>query len=499
VNLLTLLDMAASGLPDRVALGRRTTGTTYSGLLGRARSGAAVLRERNAEELVYLGSNGPAFPVALFAAAWAGVSFVPLNYRLSEEKLLALLAKHPKALVITNGAPPAGQDAISTADWLAGTEEQAQETAPWSDDPDAVAVLLYTSGTGAEPKAAILRHRHLVSYLLGGVEFAGAGEHDAALVSVPPYHIAGIANVLSNVYAGRRLVYLESFSADGWLDCVRAEEITNALVVPTMLARITEQLGDAADADVPTLRSLAYGGAKMPVPVLERAIRLFPGVGFVNAYGLTETSSTIAVLGPEDHRAALQGDPLARSRLNSVGRVLPDIEVRVSDADGAVLSAGQVGEVYVRGPQVSGEYRGAGSVRDADGWFATRDRGWVDEDGYLFIEGRADDTIIRGGENIAPAEIEDVLLEHDAVAEAVVVGVPDERWGYDIAAAVVLRSGHLIEVDELREWVRSRLRSSKTPSLIVFRDELPQTATGKVLRRLVRDDLAGAASPGHRQ
>jgi acyl-CoA synthetase (AMP-forming)/AMP-acid ligase II len=499
VNLLTLLDMAASGMPDRAALGRRATGTTYSALLGKARSGAAVLRERNAEELVYLGSNGPAFPVALFAAAWAGIPLVPLNYRLSDEKLLALLAKHPKALVITDSAPLTELDTMSTAEWLASTEKPVAETAPWSDDPDAVAVLLYTSGTSAEPKAAILRHRHLVSYLLGGVEFAGAGEHDAALVSVPPYHIAGIANLLSNVYSGRRLVYLESFSADGWLDCVRAEEITNALVVPTMLARITEHLAGAADgagADVPTLRSLAYGGAKMPVPVLERAIRLFPGVNFVNAYGLTETSSTIAVLGPEDHRAAVDGDPLARSRLNSVGRVLPDIEVRVSDAAGADLPVGQVGEVYVRGPQVSGEYRGIGSGLDADGWFATRDRGWVDEDGYLFIEGRADDTIIRAGENIAPAEIEDVLLEHEAVAEAVVVGVPDEQWGQDIAAAVVLRSGHRIEVDELREWVRSRLRSSKTPSLIVFRSELPLTPTGKVVRRLVRDELAGAANGG---
>jgi acyl-CoA synthetase (AMP-forming)/AMP-acid ligase II len=160
--------------------------------------------------------------------------------------------------------------------------------------------------------------------------------------------------------------------------------------------------------------------------------------------------------------------------------LLPDIEVQVRD-----------GELYVRGPQVSGEYLNGASGVDEDGWFATRDRGWVDADGYLFVEGRADDTIIRGGENIAPAEIEDVLLEHDAVAEAVVVGIPDEHWGQDIAAAVVLRPGRQVDEPELRDWVRVRLRSSKTPSLIVFRAELPQTATGKIVRRLVRDDLGG--------
>jgi acyl-CoA synthetase (AMP-forming)/AMP-acid ligase II len=138
---------------------------------------------------------------------------------------------------------------------------------------------------------------------------------------------------------------------------------------------------------------------------------------------------------------------------------------------------------------VSGEYRGAGSALDENGWFATRDRGWVDEDGYLFVEGRTDDTIIRGGENIAPAEIEDVLLEHSAVVEAAVVGVPDEHWGQDIAAAVVLRPGRIVHAEELREWVRSRLRGSKTPTLIAIRDALPQTATGKVLRRELLADL----------
>jgi acyl-CoA synthetase (AMP-forming)/AMP-acid ligase II len=413
---------------------------------------------------------------------------IPLNYRLGHDQLAGLLARHPRALVISDLRPRTSARVISTREWRSACARPAPGMPRWQDDPEAVAAVLYTSGTTSSPKAAVLRHRHLVSYLLGSVDFGAAGERDAMLVSVPPYHIAGVSSLLSNVYAGRRVVYLETFTPHGWLDCVRTQQISHALIVPTMLARITEHLGDAAEAGVPTLRSLAYGGARMPVPVLERAVRLFPAVGFVNAYGLTETSSTIAVLGPDDHRLALAGDPLARTRLGSVGRLLPDVEAQVR-GPGGVLPPGQPGDIYVRGPQVSGEYRDHGSLLDVEGWFATRDRGWIDADGYLFVEGRADDTIIRGGENIAPAEIEEVLLGHCAVADAAVVGVPDERWGQDIAAAVVLRPGWTAGAEELRDWVRSRLRGSKTPALIVFRRELPQTPTGKILRREILASL----------
>jgi acyl-CoA synthetase (AMP-forming)/AMP-acid ligase II len=497
VNVLTLLDMAATGMPERVGIGRlQATGSdpaglTYPALLDRARRGAALLAAHDAQELVYVGVNADDFAVALFAAAWAGVPLVPLNYRLSRDALERLLAHHPKALVVSDLQPPTTAHIVTVAQWREAGAAAVGEHSPWSDDPEAVAVLLYTSGTTSEPKAAVLRHRHLMSYLLGSVDFGAAGEHEAVIVSVPPYHIAGVSNLLSNVYAGRRVVYLESFTTQGWLDCVRAEAVTHALLVPTMLAKITEHLGQTGTADVPTLKSLAYGGAKMPVPVLERAIRLFPDVDFVNAYGLTETSSTIAVLGPDDHRAALLGDPVARARLGSAGLVLPGIHVEIRGPDGP-LPAGASGNIHVRGEQVSGEYRGAGSLLDDGGWFATRDRGWVDDDGYLFVEGRTDDTIIRGGENIAPAEIEDVLLDHPAIAEAAVVGIPDEHWGRVIAAAVVLRPGQAIAAEKLRRWARNRLRGSKTPALVVIREALPQTSTGKVLRRELLAELLAA-------
>jgi acyl-CoA synthetase (AMP-forming)/AMP-acid ligase II len=477
-----LLEMIASAFGDRLALGTTADGVTYQQLHDRAGAGAELLRSHGARHLAYVGSSDVAFPVALFASAWAGVPFLPLNYRLSDEQLRDLLDRHDDVLVVADvdavercQAP--GRTVLSVPAWNAATVD-GDPAEPSTTDGEDIAVLLYTSGTSGTPKAVVLRHRHLTSYVISAVEFAGADEADATLVSVPPYHIAGVANVVSNVYAARRVVYLPAFAPDAWLDVVRDEAITHAMVVPTMLARVVEHLA-GADASCASLRSLAYGGARMPVTVLERALRAFPETDFVNAYGLTETSSTIAVLGPDDHRAALAGDAAARQRLSSVGRLVPGIEVDIRD-----------GEIWVRGEQVSGEYLGLDTSLDPDGWFPTRDRGWVDADGFLFIEGRSDDTIIRGGENIAPAEIEDVLLTHPAVAEAAVVGVPDEEWGQRLAAAVVLRAGTDAGEDELRDWVRARLRSSKTPDVIAFRPDLPHTDTGKLLRRAVLADLA---------
>lgn len=486
MTLLMLLEMITSAFGDRLGIGTAQRGLTYQQLHDRAAAGAELLRRRGVRHLAYLGPNDEAFPIALFASAWAGVPFLPLNYRLGDDQLKALLSAHDDVLLLRGDEVAPGLGSIcsatlSTREWIDATSDVV-DAAPSTADGDDIAVLLYTSGTTSAPKAVVLRHRHLTSYVISSVEFAAADEDEATLVSVPPYHIAGVANVLSNVYAARRLVYLPSFTAARWIDTVRAEGITHAMVVPTMLARVVDELGEGSPAGTPTLRSLAYGGARMPARVLESALAAFPTTDFVNAYGLTETSSTIAVLGPDDHREAMRGDAEARRRLSSVGRLVPGIEVDIRE-----------GEIWVRGEQVSGEYLGQGAAVDADGWFATRDRGWVDVDGYLYIEGRADDTIIRGGENIAPAEIEDVLLTHPAIRDVAVVGLPDDEWGQRIAAAVVCREGTVVEADELREFARERLRSSKTPDLVVFRDDLPHTETGKLLRRAVLADLEALA------
>ena len=287
---------------------------------------------------------------------------------------------------------------------------------------------------------------------------------------------------------------LPNFTPSEWLMLAEKEGVTNAFVVPTMLGRIVEEMEAKGIAPTGALRAVAYGGGKMPLPVIERAMNLFPPTtDFTNAYGLTETSSTIAVLGPDDHRvAAFSDDPLVKKRLASVGRPLPSVEVQIRDPEGRPLGPNERGEIYVRGEQVAGEYVGRGSQLLDGGWFPTRDGGYVDDEGYLFLEGRTDDVIVRGGENMSPGEIEDVLLEHPAVGDVAVVGVPDVEWGEAVAAAVVLKEGQSASASELKDWVKKHLRSSRVPQVVQFERELPYNETGKLLRRKVRELLKDA-------
>lgn len=491
MSLNLLLDMAVSMTPDRVAVGD----LTFAELQARVGASAALLVESGAGSVAYLGQSGPAFHIALFAAARAGLVFAPLNFRLARGQLQDLLAQLPDPLVVVDDRY-ADDVAEQPRTWSSASLLQAAGPGPERPAPDGgPAVLLFTSGTTAAPKGVLLRHSHLLSYVLETVELGSAGEDEMTLVSVPPYHIAGVGSVLTNTYAGRRVAHLPEFSPEAWLDVVRSQQVTSAMVVPTMLARVVQSL-EGGPASVPSLRSLAYGGGRMPAPVIEAALRAFPETAFVNAYGLTETSSTIALLDDADHRASLlSDDPAVRPRLSSVGRLLPGVEGQVRDPEGLVLPVGEVGELYVRGPQVSGEYLGTGARLDPEGWFPTRDLARLDAAGYLFLEGRSDDVIIRGGENIAPAEVEDVLLRHPDVGEVVVIGVPDAEWGERLVAVVVPATARAPEPQTLRDFVRERLRGSRTPDEVVFRGELPVTATGKVLRRVLVAEL-GSGSQG---
>jgi acyl-CoA synthetase (AMP-forming)/AMP-acid ligase II len=500
MNTGMLLEMAADGMGDRIAVGSRKDGLTYAGLLDRARRVAAVVAESGAERVVFVAQNSAVLPALLFGSGLAGVPFVPVNYRLADEQLRAVLGRTAPAIAVV------GDDAIgrvADVDGLtvlspAALQARIDATAPAGPgfvDADDIAVLLYTSGTTGEPKGAVLRHRHLASYVISTVEFMGAGDDHAALVSVPPYHVAGMATILTSAYGGRRIVYLPQFDPARWVDVARDEAITHAMVVPTMLGRILDVLETSGET-LPSLLHLAYGGGRMPVPVLERALQLLPAVGFVNAYGLTETASTVATLGPDDHRTAFASDdPAVRARLGSVGRPLPALELEIRDPDGKPLPAGERGEICVRGEQVAGECLGR-SALTGDGWFPTNDGGWLDDGGFLFVEGRLDDVIVRGAVNLSPGEIEATLVTHPAVAEAGVVGIPDDEWGETVAAAVVLRPGADATVEELQAWIRDRLRSSRTPTVIQFRTELPYNETGKLLRRVLRAELTRAAAAG---
>jgi len=497
LNLVTLLQQITSAHGDRVALGGHVDAMSYQQLSDQGAGLAGRLRACRVERLVLCHEPSAVLPVALFGAAWAGVAYQPINYRLADQELRSRAQQAAPALAVISE-----RDAerllridglqIVTAETLrkdpAGGSEAA-DLGDWPADPDAIAVLLHTSGTTGAPKTAVLRHRHLMSYVLGMVEAASAGADEAHVMAVPPYHVASVAALLSQVYAGRRIVMLPRFDPDAWIDLVKSEGVTHVMLVPTMLTRIVDALQRRSEV-LTQVRFVSYGGGKSHADVVRKALRLFPEADFMHAYGLTEASSTVCVLGPEDHRlCAASDDPVEQAKLASAGRPLAGVEVSIRNADGSQASAGITGEIWVRGDRVSGEYQHSGVQLDSGGWFRTHDLGHLDNDGFLWIQERDDDVIVRGGENLSPGEIEEVLLAHPRVADAAVFGVPSREWGEEVMACVVPCSV-APTADELKQFVSRRLRSSRAPERFEFVDELPYNETGKLLRRELRRRFA---------
>lgn len=496
-----LLDIAADACADRVALGSRDGGCDFDSYRARATQVASWLIKQGKANTAFLGMNGNILPVLLFASGMAGTPFVPLNYRLADTDLNKLVQRTAPAVLVVDDemahriVPTEGIKLILRSEFeatfMAGDRPEKVDIPESEND---IAVLLFTSGTTGEPKAAVLRHANLTSYVMSTVEFLGAGEDEAALVCVPSYHIAGISAILTAAYGGRRIVYLPAFTAEDWVATAAAEGITHAMVVPTMLDRILDVMEKTGET-LPELRALSYGGGKMPEPVIARALAMLPHVAFVNAYGLTETSSTISLLGADDHRAAFASDdPKVRRRIASVGQPLPTIELEIRRDDGTACEPGEQGEIHVRGEQVSGEYLHKKAIAD-DGWFATNDAGWLDDGGYLFVDGRLDDVIVRGGENISPGEIEDLLRSFDDIADCAVLGIPCDEWGEKVVAVIVSRSGQP-DTDSISAAIRAKLRSTKTPEQWFHREELPYNETGKLLRRVLKAELVKATEQG---
>lgn len=568
-----------------------SSGFTYGRLLQDAHRLAARIKALQAKYLVLCDEPSSSLLTALFAAAYAGVPYVPLNYRLTDTELRSLAAQTTPGLAITG---------TTTKHRLTGIEQlktlqietlqiekphihahtQYSHTQYSQPEPDDTAVLIYTSGTTGNPKSAVLRHRHLTSYVASMVDFASAGADETHLMSVPPYHIASVASLLSHVYAGRRIVTLACFNAKNWVELARTENATHVLLVPTMLTRIVDYL-ELVDEKLPFIRSVAYGGGRTHLSTVERAIRLMPEADFFHAYGMTEACSTISMLSPQDHRVAfsnvqnnlnVQSDSsshisnshssnnhslsnhTALRRLSSVGKPLPSIEVSVRRPDGTEIAHSHTfiktaihtdthadntnatdtnnphnaintdtnintdthadnitnidntngtdttqngaGEIWLRGHQVSGEYKETGSTLNAEGWFRTNDIGRFDSYGYLYLLGRSDDLIVRGGENISPHKIEQILITHPNVQDIAAFGVQSLEWGQEIAVAVVtnLRSPTTEDllklVDDLKQLAAKHLRSSRTPTHFEFLEQLPYNTAGKVLRRSLQQSNA---------
>ena len=495
--------------PDQEILVFEGERFSYARLLERVNrlaNGLSRLGVGRGDRIAILQTNSNQYVETYYAASKLAATFVPLNYRAKSAEL-RYMVETARARVLLFGnryaemALSLRAELPSVEHWIAletkrdGTlsfeeivESSSAEDIEMEAEGDDINVLMFTSGTSGLPKGVLLTYDDFTGFVFETVEAADGTDRGATLISAPLYHIAGLTSIMTSTFSGRRMVIARQFDPKEWLRLAQEERVTHAFLVPTMLKKLLDE-PDLQTADLSSLETLSYGSAPMPLPVIRRAIELFPRtVGFINAFGQTETTSTVAMLQPEDHR--LEGTPeeieKKVQRLSSIGRPLPDVELRIVDDDGRDVPQGQVGEILLRTPRLMKGYAGQSDLTEqtlVDGWIRTRDLGWIDEGGYVFLAGRKDDLIIRGGENIAPAEIETVLQAHPAVEEVAVIGCPDEQWGETVMAVVVPRAGAAVSAGEIQEFCRQRLASFKKPERVVFVDALPRNPLGKVIKK----------------
>ena len=489
MNVAELLSIPASMFSDLELLHFEGRGLSYEALSAAAGGVQAQLASQGigpGDVVAALGTNSASLAAALFGATAAGAAFCPLSYRTRAAELRSMLnTVQPRLLLAEDRYLDLAREAASCEVLPLQGDRPAGELLPVEVEDAAPALLLFTSGTSADAKAVELPHASLVNLVFSTIDGADGTDHGSVLLAAPLYHVAGLSALLTAVFGGRRIVLMRQFEAAQWLAAAEAERVTHAFLVPTMLRQVLDAPG-FDPGKLASLQVLSYGAAPMPLPLIRRAIEsLPPSVQLINAFGQTETASTVLVLGPEDHR--LEGTPeeveIKLRRLRSVGRPLPGVEVRILGENGDELPAGDVGEIAIRGDRLMRGYYGAAPAASDDGFLRTRDLGWMDAEGYVFLAGRASDLIIRGGENIAPDEIEAVLESHPAIAEAAVFGIPDEEWGERVAAAVVASGA---SEAELIAFCRDRLASFKKPAAVFFVDELPRNPLGKVLRKDLR-------------
>ncbi|MEM8922938.1 MAG: AMP-binding protein [Actinomycetota bacterium] len=483
---MVLIDTTAEGGPREVTYGelREAVSLTAGLLLG--------LGVEQGDRVGVFATNSTEALEALFAAAAVGATVVPMNFRAADEEVTHLLADSGAKVLfaetryrelIERCRPASVERIIYLDDDYAALRDESEEYPLVNEvDDDDLATLLYTSGTTSLPKGVKLTHGALTGYIMGANDAADGDDHGRMVLAAPLYHVAGLTSLLNALYSGRVTIVMSQFEAEAWLAAVEAHGATHAFLVPTMLARVLEA-DTFGSTDLSSLQALTYGAAPMPPAVIKRAIETFPSsVGFSGAYGQTETTSTVAVLGPEDH---VLDDEVKLARLRSVGQVLDDVAVRIVDPEGNVLGPGEHGEVQLMTYRAMDGYWGAEEKTrvtiDDDGWVHTGDLGYLDDDNYLFLSGRSGDMIIRGGENVAPEEVEAVLHDHADVLDAAVVGIDDETWGERVVAAVVLRDGG--SVDAVEGHAKEHLAAFKRPAAFHVTDELPRTSTGKLLRR----------------
>jgi acyl-CoA synthetase (AMP-forming)/AMP-acid ligase II len=485
--------------------GRLTTFAQFDVNTNRVAHALIALGLKKGDRIAYLGKNSDIYFELLMGAVKAGVVMAPVNWRLAGPEVAYIVADckaavlfvgpefiaqvknirsqlpDVKHIITTEGGAPEWQDFTAWRDGQSGDDPGVKlETRD-------IAIQLYTSGTTGKPKGAMLSHANFVNLVQTGneaekPEWNRWTTEDVSLVAMPIFHIGGSGWGIVGLCHGAKGVIAREFDPTKVLDFFEQSGISKLFMVPAAMQFVVRQ-PRARTMDFSRLKYMLYGASPIPAALLKECIEVFK-CGFVQLYGMTETTGTIVALPPEDHIEGLD-------RMRSAGKALAGVELAILDPDGKKLAPGEVGEIATRSAHNMAGYwnlpEATAKTLQSDGWLRTGDAGYMDKDGYLYIHDRIKDMIISGGENIYPAEVESALCDHPDVAEAAVIGIPDDKWGEAVKAIVVMKPGKQATSGDIINFTRTRIAGFKTPKTVDFIEALPRNPSGKILRRNLRD------------
>ena len=488
----------ADATPDAPALSFQGATTSFGELNARSSRVANALTASGivaGDRVAVLSKNCAEFYEIVFGCNKVGAIVVGLNWRLAGPEIAAITADAAPKLIVVGASErdllaAAGVDPNVTVLELGTTYEAWRDAASAADvgrtgSPDDVALLLYTSGTTGVPKGVMLTNAGMAYTGRIGSEMWGMSAASVNLVAMPLFHIGGIGYGLSTMANGGHTVLMRDVDPPAIIATIAAYGVTHSFFVPAVIQLLLATPG-VEDADMSSLQLLSYGASPIGDAVLRRALDVF-GCGFMQVYGMTETSGSVVALQPEDHHA----DGELSYLLRSCGRAFPWVDLRIIDPTTLCdVAQGSVGEIWLRSGMVTAGYwnkpvASAEAIVDGE-WLRTGDAAYQDEGGYIYLFDRFKDMIVSGGENVYPAEVENVLYDHPAVAEVAVIGVPDERWGETVKAIVVVKPGATTDAAELIAFARTRVAKYKCPTSVDFVAALPRNASGKVLKKDLR-------------